>query len=347
MINNDRDFLSSLPRDLHKQYKQKKASLIKDIVAKWSDDQLVARKNTGIELDVNHTRILNACVFPFVQQNNITQKLNYAYIKSSPLSEVGVKNVDFLIASKTDGVLIFGEAKGKITDPREVIAEYKERIKIINENSTYIEEMFPSARSWEYVLGVPSDRASETSKAIIRSNTNIILWQVGTWSGNTLSLVVPDTDKTARQKIIHDNNDLNKEIRNQGIPTSTNFRTFYHESHPVAKISVLTLIDKERFTFNDLKLHVNHELDNTSDTEITLMTEQILDWAIDIGFVRSLDDGTYKIQSRFKHADVRYDDLKTKWIKRRIECEKELDFKQKLKELQAQFSAQLKSLNRY
>ena len=207
--------------------------------------------------------------------------------------------------------------------------------------------MLPGARSWEYVLSVPSDRASETSKAILRSNANIILWQVGTWSGNTLSLVVPDTDETTRQKIMHNNTDLNKELGNQGVPTSTNFRTFYHDSHPVAKISVLTLINKESFTFDDLKLHVTDELDNTSDTEITMMVKQILDWAIDMGFVRSLDNETYKIQSRFKHADLRYNDLKTKWINRKIEREKDLDFNQRLEELHTQFLVQRKSLDGY
>ena len=349
MANDDRDFLLKLPKDLHKIYRDKKAALIKNNDAKWSDDQHGIKKHKAIDLDTDHNRILNACIFPFVQQNRLTQELNYAYIRSSPLSEFGVKNVDFLLASKTDDVVIFGEAKGTIANPRAVIAEYKERIKIIEEKSSYIKNMLPGTKSLEYVLGVPSDRAMEMSKAIARSSADIILWQVGIWSGDKLSLVVPSTDDSTRQKMMHSNNALNKELGNEGVPTSTNFKTFYHESHPVTKMTVLTSIDSESesFTFDDLKLHIIDELDNTPDTEITTITKQIMEWAIDIGFVRCLDDETYKIQSRFKHANARYNELKIKWINRRIEIEKELDLRQKLEELQTELSVQHTSLEDY
>ena len=349
MANDDRDFLLKLPRDLHKQYKHRKASLIRDNDIRWSDDQLAIKKYDGIKLDADHNQILNACIFPFVQQNHITQKLNYAYIRSSPLSELGVKNVDFLIASKTDGVLIFGEAKGKITDPHSVIVEYKQRIETINENFAYIKNMLPDTKSLEYVLGVPSHRTMATSKAIARSSADIILWQVGTWSGDRLSLELLPVDDVTRQKMMHSNSALNKALGHDGVPTSTNFKTFYHESHPVAKMTVLTSIDinSENFTFNDLKICVDEELDNTPDNEITAIAKQIIDWAIDVGFVRCLGDETYKIQSRFKHADARYDELKTKWVNRKIEIEKETDLHQKLVDLQAQFLDQHTPLDNY
>lgn len=209
--------------------------------------------------------------------------------------------------------------------------------------------MLPSIKSWEYVLGVPSDRAMETSKAITRSSAAIILWQVGTWSGDKLSLVTPNTDDIARQKIMHSNSDLNKVLGNEGVPTSTNFKIFYHESHPVAKMAVLAAIDSdsETFTFDELKSRVSEELDNTSDAEITMIAKQVLEWAIDIGFVRCLGDETYKIQSRFKHAGTRYDELKTKWINRKIEIEKESDLRQKLEAFQAQLLAQHAPLDNY
>lgn len=139
---------------------------------------------------------------------------------------------------------------------------------------------------------------------------------------------------------MHSNNDLNKILKK--VPTSTAFKTFYHESHPVAKMTVLTSIDKDmkKFTFDDLKLCVGEELDNTSDDEITTIAKQIIDCAIDIGFVKQLDKKIYKIQSKFKHSGARYDDLKNKWIQRKIEIEKKIDLNQKLERLQAKLLAQ-------
>lgn len=349
MANDDTDFYSKLPKHFHKTYKDQKASIIKDNDAKWPNKQHFDKRRDGIEQDANHNKILSACIFPFVQQNNITQKLDYVYIRSSPLSERGVKNVDFLIASKTDRILIFGEAKGTITDPRTTITEYKERIKTINENSVYIQNMFPDIKLWEYVLGVPSDRAVETSKTITRSNTNIILWQVGIWDGDKLSIVVPDTDTATRQKMMHKNNALNKALGHEGVQTSTSFKTFYHESHPVAKMTVLTSIDKksEHFTFTDLQTCVSEELDNTSDSEITTIAEKIIRLAIDIGFVKQLDGETYKIQSIYKNSRARYHELKNKWIRRKIELDKKDDLNLKLKILQDELLAKHTSLDNY
>lgn len=349
MTNDDRDFYSRLPRYLHKKYKDQKASLIRDNDIGWSDNQRAIQKRKGIDQDADHNRILSACIFPFVQQNNITQRLNYVYIRSSPLSELGVKNVDFLIASKTDGVLIFGEAKGTITDPRVVIKEYKERIKAINENSAYIMNMFPDIKLWEYVLGVPSHRATDTSKAITRSNASIILWQVGVWNDDKLSLVVPDVNAATRQKITHKNSALNKALGNEGVQTSTRFKTFYHESHPVAKMTVLTSIDKklEQFTLSDLETSVSEELDNTPASEITTIAEEIIESAIDIGFVKQLSNKTYKIKSRYKDSGARYLELTKKWIKRKIELEKKADLNQKLEQLENKFLARYTSLDIY
>ena len=200
MSNDDKDFIRELPRDLLEKYKHEKESIIKKINAKWSDTSLADRKSKGIQEDAHHKEVLNACIFPFVQRSRITQKFDYSYIRSSPLSEIGVKNVDFLIASKTDGVMLFGEAKGSIDNPHTVITQYKSRIKAIEENFEYVKEMFPEVRLCEYVLGVPSDRAVETSKAILRSNANIILWQIGRWTDTLLSLVVLPIETVGQKK---------------------------------------------------------------------------------------------------------------------------------------------------
>ena len=114
-------------------------------------------------------------------------------------------------------------------------------------------------------------------------------------------------------------------------------------------MTVLTSIDKssDSFTFADLKACVSEELDNTSDEEIITIAKQIIDCAIDIGFVRHLGEKIYKIQSKFKHSGARYEELKTKWIKRKIEIEKDIDLNRKLEKLQAKFLSQYTSLDNF
>ena len=212
MPNDDAKFLSELPRDFHESYKSQKKLLVEKINNEFSDTSpIINKKSRGIQEDQYHKEVLNACIFPFVQQGVITNQLDYSYLRSSPLSELGLKNVDFLIASRTDGVVIFGEAKGSISDPSVVISQYKKRIKIIEDNIEHIKKIFPEFKSIEYVLGIQSVDVMETSKAILRSSANIILWQVSKWDDQLLSLAVPTTeDNTQLQRIMHSNNNLNK-----------------------------------------------------------------------------------------------------------------------------------------
>ena len=350
MPGDDTEFLSKLPRDLHENYKLRKKRSIDQINNELSDTHsLTNRKSRAIQEDLYHKEVLNSCIFPFVQQGRITQQFDYSYLRSSPLSELNLKNVDFLIASRTDGVMIFGEAKGTIADPHKVITQYKTRIKIIEENIEHVKKIFPELKSCEYVLGVQSGRAMETSKVILRSNASIILWQISKWGATLLSLVVPATDdRNQRGRIMHRNNDLNKILSD--IPTSTAFKTFYHESHPVTKMTLLTSMAKDAqgaFTFDDLKTGVSEELDNTSEEEITRITQQILQSAIDIGFVKPRDGVTYKIQSRFKNSGDRYEELKKKWIARKIETDKEGAINESLKSLQTEFLAKKTSLDEF
>ena len=254
-----------------------------------------------------------------------------------------------MIASRADGVAIFGEAKGSIADPSTVISQYKRRIKSIKENMDYVNQILPDLKSVEYVLGVKSDDAVETSKAILRSNANIILWQVSKWDKQLLSLVVPAADNPNKRNIVmHSNDKLNKMLSK--APTSTEFKTFYHESHPVTKMTLLTSVDKGQqnsFTFDDFKTLVNVELDNTPDKEITKITKSILDIALDIGFVKSLDDETFKVQSKYKRSGDRYEELKKKWIDKKIKLDKEKKTKELIEKLQSCFVAKKPSLDKF
>ena len=348
---NDEDFINKLPKYLHKEYVQEKKIAIDKINAEWSKKSHVYDKFRWIKQETYHKDILNACLFPFVQQGRITENFDYKYIRSSPLAELDLPNVDFLIASEIDQTLIFGEAKGSATAPNNIITEYKKRIHTIEENFEYIQTEYLEGEKtyeyeYEYVLGIPSDDAPETLKIIHRSNANIILWQVNSMDDKTLSLAVPDTDDPQQlYRFMHNNNELNKTLKR--VPTSTGFKTFFNESHLVLKMNLLITIGKrlENFSLDDVKINVRKELNNTNEEEIYKTSQEIVDCAMDIGFIKLLDNETYKIQSRHKDSGFRHKELRSKWVTRKIEMDNYYAIKNKIEEIQIKFSGKVHPLD--
>jgi len=154
----DNSHASKLPKKQLAEYKKLKSEKIREIKKQFGTDysKFSSKLSKGIKEDKFHKVVLNSCIFPFVQKGLLTEKLDYTYIRSSPLSELKVKNVDFLIASQKNGLAIFGEAKGSIDDPSRVISEYKQRIEVINNNYEYVKKFVPSLSKIEFVLGAPS-----------------------------------------------------------------------------------------------------------------------------------------------------------------------------------------------
>ena len=344
-IINDEEFIATLPKDLHYEYKQLKKD-IKEKDEKPSDID-IALKYDAIRKSKRHDEILNACIFPFLEKRSMPN-LGYSFIQSSPLSELGVGNLDFLIYSKTDKVLIFGEVKGSIKgDTKPIIDQYKKRIKFVEENFGRFKERFPEVESCEYVLGVPSDYAINTAKAISRSKVNIILWQINTYEEEwTLCLSLLDPNSRQDIKVMHSNNALNKTLHN--LPTSkSSAKIFFPESHPVIKMSLLTIINKslESFSFDYFKELVAGELKNALETDIDNITHGIIDLAVNIGFVKILSEGVYKINSKYKQTDAQYKELETKWINYQIKKEKEQAVKLQLEEIQKRLLSKVNTLD--
>ena len=344
--NDDKNFIAKLPKDFYRKYKMEKVDLLKKFNHEWNYNLQISKKLEGIDTYKYHKDILNACIFPFIHCNTMPQNLDYSYICSSPLSERGLSNVDFLIASEADQVLLFGEAKASVTDPNRVISEYRKRIQIIEENVEYIKEKYSNMNAYrhEYVLCVPSGFSNNTAKAIIRSKINIILWEIDMWHNPTLSLhlVAKDVRQDIDVDIMHSNNSLNKTLSR--LDTSTACKAFFNESHTVIKMGLLTTINKN-FSFIDVKKLVNSELDNTSKADIDKISHDIIECGINIGFIKSLNNNFYKIQSRFKRAGARYKELENKWIKTTIETDKCVNLEKKIEELQTKYLSRINTLD--
>ena len=318
LLDEDDSFVKQLPQPLQDKYAKQKSEKLKKIKIETSNNfsEYFKRKDKAIKEDKYHKEVLNSCIFPFVQTGSFISELDYVYLRSSPLSELNLKNVDFLIVSKKKGIAIFGEAKGTIENPNLVISQYRERMKVINDNLNEIKKYVPNLKKIEFVLGVPSMDSVNTIKAILRSKIDIILWETGGMGEQELSLVVPpNVDSELKKTVMHFDNDLNRALTK--LSTSKEWKTFFHESHPVTKMALLVALDKNRkkhFTYDMVKKIVSVELDNTSDIEIEKTTKDIIKLAININFVNCKSSGYYKIQSIHTNAKSRYDELKKKWI---------------------------------
>lgn len=291
-------------------------------------EELIRELGRALEDDDEHRRVLNACIYPFAQG----QIPGYYFVRAAPLSELEhVENLDFLIvcAEPGDGetpLAIVGEAKGSVNDPERHVAETKDRIVVFENNWQYARDQYFRGQELlrEFVLGVLSSDANEISKSVVRKQGGIIVWSVD-WSNDPIiSLHRPDlsrSDSEVRETMFHKNRSLNVIL--DKLATSQSFKMFYEQSHQVAKLRVLTAVDKGKeeaiFSLDDVRTLVREALDYISDTQIIEKESQrILYWGVEIGFVRDLGSDKYQIKTRSKRAESRASEIERMWIANRL-----------------------------
>jgi hypothetical protein len=120
----DSQFIKSLtfPK-LKDEYTKAKELLLSKIDEKYKKlhDNMVNEKNQGIEEDKTHRMVLNACIFPFAQEDSL-EKYGYYFLYASPLQELEVPNVDFVLFHPNPVIrAIMGEVKGRVSDPHRVV----------------------------------------------------------------------------------------------------------------------------------------------------------------------------------------------------------------------------------
>jgi hypothetical protein len=327
------EFLQFLrDRDLQERYDKDIKRIIRRTKAKFraGRDEFVENLRNELSKDDDHRRVLNACVYPFAQQ----EIPSYYFVRAAPLAEVRppVKNMDFLIVSidASDdeiSMAIIGEAKGSINDPEPEVSETKERIDVFEKNWEYAKNRYlkDTEMPREFVLGVYAVDANETAKSVIRKGGKIIVWSVDFSNDPVLDLHRPDlpdrSDREIRETMYHRNKKLNQ-ILNK-LPTSQSFKTFYLQSHPVAKLRILTGVDKGKedatFTFDDVKALVKEALDYVSEDDIIKQEAlKILTLAQSIGFVKPLGSENFKIMSRSKQAAARESEIEHAWFDFRV-----------------------------
>lgn len=315
-----------------------------------SQDERVRSKIQGIELDKWHRNMLNSCIFPFTEAGQLSL-IGYHFVRASPLIELGVSNLDFLVFNPAKGLAIVGEAKGSCNDEGIIISQMKERLRLVETHHEHLESRYlGSAKATdEFVVGVSWTDANRISKAILRRGGGIVVWQSGIDFKDEdvkLSIFVPGKEEGEVAKtMIHMDDELNRTLND--VKTVYEFKTFFLESHPVAKMTILTIADTEKsdeiFTFEDLESLVGNELSYCDSETVRRETNWILQRGLDIGFVKEEAPGAYKIGTRSKKAKNRYDELVLQWVVWAVQQDKNDEVTQKRAKLQEAYTEKRKS----
>lgn len=308
---------------LIERYEDDRARAIEPIRRKYEEgrEESVRRKLRGIDEDRYHRRILNSCIFPFSESGGIS-KLGYSFVRASPLHELRVPNTDFLVYNPIKQIAILGEAKGSVEDPARVVDEMRGRIRIAKENMEYINTHYLNANAsvQEFVLGVSFGDSNEIMKSVARKGGGITVWHSGGDPRDDidrLSIVVPPkTDDGSHVSMRHADNSLNEEL-SKGVRTSYDFKTFFVDSHSVAKMLILTLVDigkkDGKFEFEDLRALVRNEINYLDAKTVEDEAKNILEMGLAIGFIKPTED-KFVIDSRSHKPHAREVELREKWI---------------------------------
>lgn len=354
----DKEFIEFLSlRKLKEEYIQAKKDLFTSIDNNYAHQQSTLEQTYLKEIgkDQQHRRILNTCIFPFIEQGQLTE-YGYHFIRASPLYEKDVPNFDFLVFHTTSpNIAIFGEAKGNANSPDDVIQQTKERIQIVEKFRNYITDMYLNTSSeFEFVVCTGWPDAYELMKSIARKGGGIIVWNssipiiADEEKQELLDLLVPGSYYgMVNDLMVHKDKNLNKHFHK--IRTSSQCKDFFIDSHRFSKLLIINYADGGKndgvFTFTDLFELVKDTLDYLDTDTIRKETEEILNFAKDnLSFVDELQNqpGSYRIVSKGKKAAVREKELRDKWINYKIEQKKYEEKYSGLIEIQEQFKRKRK-----
>jgi hypothetical protein len=337
--------------NLQSRYRKAIKKIRQSTKKKIEGQKQTIRERLIAELDREelHREILNACLFPFATGT----VPGYLFVRAAPLLELGVKNLDFIIVCTNPPanelpVAIIGECKGLLEDEDRVVSEMKKRIKVVEAKWDYIKEQYLHNQNMnkEFVLAVMAIDANEISKRVQERGGNIIVWKVDRSNMPLLAINRPAEKGQIFATMLHANRRLTEALSNK-IVTSTQYKMFYLQSHTVAKLKILTSIDKptegSTFRYEDVKQEVENALHYIKEDDvINSETSLILENAKKIGFVREVGNGYFKIQSRHKNAYGRENDIKNKWIDNRVEMKSEKLINEETAAIQDSFRRDIK-----
>jgi len=285
-----------------------------------------------IDQEREHRRLINFCVFPFVQ----SAPEGYQFVRADPLEECGVKNFDFLLHD-LEGKVIFGEAKASLpTNVDSEINDLLEQRDTVEEWQDYIEENYLGREMVfaEYVLATYDNYANTASRKVLARGEDVKVWGVNrTEKELNLKKSLPDEtpdnlpgdDPIAELSSLakHSIGQLNSKLENCG--TATGAVSVLPESADIDQLRVVTRAysSRGRDTFinrSDIRREIKAGARNYGAERIDEITDELIQLGQEIGLLRDWENGPadYRVVSQYTSRKGIEKTLKKKWKEHKV-----------------------------
>lgn len=331
MISDDEFIKKLIVKGLSRKYKEDASKLRKKLrsILKTNDHELTEKMINELEIMEYHDQLISMSIFPFLQTSSLSP-LGYRFIRTAPLLEKGVKNLDFLICRKTEKatIVIFGEAKSSISNRTKIINEYNERKKVIETHRKYILEQYLGNPTnnviFEYVLSVFSAEAAKMKESIEQNGGSIILWSADL-AFSDLRLE-GSRNPQLRHTMSHSDHDLSRSMNK--ISTSKKTAILFQQSHIVTKLKLIITVKEvanafnhtkdQRFSLSLLTEYIDKVFFYLDDKTKELEIQNILQKATDMKLITKHEDGGYMISVGPKSIRGQESEFTRRWIQRHV-----------------------------
>ncbi len=341
----DDDFASTiLDKATRERYLGEKKQRLREIKVEFTKDRVNFERaqRTDIQTQRRHRQILNSCIYPFNQDGPL-RDTGYEFIRASPLSELGAKNVDFLLYKRSDRlpVAVFGECKGDVKRVATEVTDTRKKIDVIKQNVDHIKQKYlelpvENEVLFEYVVAVPANLAHEFHNQVLDTGGGIIVWKVNLTSDprltmeSGLSLTAPPRSSGLDVgDMMHREKSLNTALLG-GLATVGKFLNVFPQSHPFLELTCLVcastpgisgLIVKPEFLRNDV---LAQELFYLDSADIDEKAKKIIDNGTKIGAIEWSDvEQAYRLKSNSTKSAKIEEMIETKWISNAFATEME------------------------
>ncbi|MCJ2564410.1 MAG: hypothetical protein LN417_10055 [Candidatus Thermoplasmatota archaeon] len=336
--------------DLKKGYQKDVRLLLKGLKRSQAEhrEELERELDIAIDDDRYHGQILNACIYPFTQKGKIPKELGYRFVRGSPLEELGVTNVDFLLFKKSERVpvAIIGESKGSVSRASTVVKDLLARRKAALDNIEYMKrEYLCTAKDviLECVLGVPASDSHKVVREVIRKGGGLIVWSVSRAS-SLISVAIPEIDDgDVKMSMMHQDSRLNK-LLHEAVTALAHFDVF-PQCHRISQLRLLIEhCNLQKIVRPSILSHWLRERDlfYRSPEDNDNLVGDIFDIGVKIGFLRRMEEDEYVIVSRHIHAESLEAELVKKWKDWRIRLREEVEEREKVASLRMEYSEKAK-----
>jgi len=198
---------------------------------------------TAIDVTNNHDALISICASAFGPQSELYSNLNYAFLSSEPLLELGVKHFDVLIFNPVTKYALFVECISSTVEPAKSVSDiYAARQEVIDNKNHLERAIGDRIDTVEFVCCVPAQMVNRIAtelerrlkEGLLAENEIIKVWQVNIFDGQFLQLFDRLQAITRTHHTQHADPKLTRNL-GQGVNVDSSELVFraYPLSHPL------------------------------------------------------------------------------------------------------------------